>query len=205
MTSIDLSKYSELKKLPLTAEKSSGTKSISDILNAEISFFEKKFGAKEKEAFYSELGLLLSTGVDIKKAFEIIEEDVQDKKHKRLLEQIKNEIINGKSIYEAVGEHTRIFSKYEVQSIKIGEESGKLPEVLIELGLFYKGSIQLKRQIVGVLTYPVVVMCLAVLIVYFMLAYVVPIFSDVFTQTGGELPAITQFLIRLSNKSDVML
>ncbi len=201
MAQIDLAKYSVGTTKSLNLDKTSDRKNLSDVLNTEISFLEKKFAAKEKEAFYSELGLLLSTGVDIKKSFEIIEEDIINKKHKLLLQQIKNDIIGGKSIYQAIEAHSAIFSKYESQSIKIGEESGKLPEVLIELGSFYKSSIQLKRQIVGVLTYPVVVISMAILIVYFMLAYVVPIFSDVFTQTGGELPEITKFLIKLSNKS----
>ncbi|MBA3681210.1 MAG: type II secretion system F family protein [Bacteroidetes bacterium] len=199
MASIDLSKYSEKEKK--TAKKTQSSGGMSDILNTEISFLEKKFGAKEKEGFYSELGLLLSTGVDIKTAFEIIEEDIPNKKHKALLEQIKNDIISGKRIYEAISIHVKIFSKYEAQSIKIGEETGKLAEVLKELGAFYESSIKLKRQIVGVLTYPIVVISMAILIVYFMLSFVVPIFSDIFTQTGGELPAITQFLIKLSNKS----
>jgi type IV pilus assembly protein PilC len=206
MNSIDLSKYSEFKGTVIQRESNVTKKrGLNEILNTEISLFEKKFGPKEKEAFYSELGLLLSTGIDIKKSFEIIEEDLKNKKHKQLLEQIKNDIINGSSIFEAVSIHGKIFSTYEIQSIKIGEESGKLPEVLNELGLFYKSGIQLKRQIVGVLTYPVVVISLAILIVYFMLAYVVPIFSDVFSQTGNELPAVTQFIIRLSNKSDIIL
>lgn len=201
MASIDLSKYSEKEKVKTPAKKQEGSGRVSDILNTEISFFEKKFGAKEKEGFYSELGLLLSTGVDIKTAFEIIEEDIPNKKHKALLEQIKNDIISGKRIYEAISIHEKIFSKYEAQSIKIGEETGKLAEVLKELGAFYESSIKLRRQIIGVLTYPIVVISMAILIVYFMLSFVVPIFSDIFTQTGGELPAITQFLIRLSNKS----
>jgi len=204
MATIDLAKYSVQEKTSVS-KKETGTKAgISDILNKEISFLEKKFGPKEKEGFYSELGLLLSTGVDIKTAFEIIEEDIPNKKHKAILEQIKNDIINGKSIYEAVGLHDKTFSKYEVQSIKIGEETGKLPEVLKELGSFYESSIKLRRQIVGVLTYPVVVICIAILIVYFMLTFVVPIFSDMFTQTGRELPEITQFLIKVSNKSSLI-
>lgn len=201
MASIDLSKYSEKEKVKKPPRKAKNTGGISDVLNTEISFLEKKFGAKEKEGFYSELGLLLSTGVDIKTAFEIIEEDVPNKKHKALLEQIKNDIISGKRIYEAISIHEKIFSKYESQSIKIGEETGQLAEVLKELGTFYESSIKLRRQIIGVLTYPIVVISMAILIVYFMLSFVVPIFSDIFTQTGGELPAITQFLIKLSNKS----
>jgi type IV pilus assembly protein PilC len=202
LAQLDLSKYSNQppqKNKSLPAKKEGG--GFSDLMNTEIKFFEKKFGAKEKEAFYSELGLLLSTGVNIKTAFEIIEEEVANKKHKQLLESIKNNIIKGKNIYEAVGEYPNVFTKYEVQSIKIGEETGKLSEVLKELGAFYLSSIKLKRQIVGVLTYPVVVISMAIIIVYFMLSFVVPVFSDIFTQTGGELPQLTQFLIKLSNKS----
>jgi type IV pilus assembly protein PilC len=204
LASIDLSKYSEKETKKVSKSMAKNKSGISEILNTEISFFEKQFGAKEKESIYSELGLLISTGVDIKTAFEIIEEDIPNKKHKALLEKIKNDIISGKRIYEAFGEHDKIFSKYEVQSIKIGEESGKLADVLKELGAFYESSIKLRRQIVGVLTYPVVVTSMAILTVYFMLSFVVPIFSDIFTQTGGELPAITQFLIKLSNKSSMI-
>jgi type IV pilus assembly protein PilC len=185
----------------LQATRDEDKKAVRDLLHREVAFFEKKFGAKEKEAFYSELGLLLSTGVDIKTAFEIIEEDIPNKKHKALLEQIKNDIISGKRIFEAVSCHEKIFSRYEAQSVKIGEETGKLAEVLKELGLFYASGIKLRRQIIGVLTYPVVVIGMAILIVYFMLSFVVPVFSDIFTQTGGELPQITQLLIKISNKS----
>ncbi|MBL7932145.1 MAG: type II secretion system F family protein [Bacteroidia bacterium] len=203
VASIDISKYSTQHKASSVSTQTEG-KGIAELLNKEISLFEKKFGAKEKEAFYSELGLLLSTGVDIKTAFEIIEEDIPDKKHRAMLEQIKNNIIGGKRIFEAVSAFSKVFSNYECQSIKIGEETGKLPEVLKELGSFYQSSIKLRRQIVGVLTYPVVVISMAILIVYFMLSFVVPIFSDIFSQSGGQLPELTQFLIRVSNKSGLI-
>ncbi len=204
MATIDLEKYSVERRAMVSKKETGGKSLIPDILNKEISFLEKKFGPKEKESFYSELGLLLSTGVDIKTAFEIIEEDIPNKKHKFLLEKIKTDIINGKNIYVAVGQHGNVFSKYEIQSIKIGEETGKLPEVLKELGAFYEASIKLRRQIVGVLTYPIVVICIAILIVYFMLSFVVPIFSEMFTQTGRALPEITQFLIKVSDQSSLI-
>jgi type IV pilus assembly protein PilC len=200
MSGIDLTKYSVEEK----SGSSTGSKGLADLMSREITLFEKEFGPKEKEAFYSELGLLLSTGVDIKTAFEIIEEDIQNKKHKALLKTIKNDIISGKRIYEALDTHEKTFSKYEIQSVKIGEETGKLSEVLTELGTFYESGIKLRRQIVGVLTYPVVVISIAILIVYFMLSFVVPIFSDIFTQTGGQLPAITQFLISMSDHAPVL-
>lgn len=201
MAGIDISKYSQETTFVRNVSEKKNERGVADLLNREIKFFEKKFGAKEKESFYSELGLLLSTGVDIKTAFEIIEEDIAEKKHKHMLENIKNSIIGGKRIFEAVSVYEKVFSNYEMQSIKIGEETGKLPEVLKELGGFYESSIKLRRQIVGVLTYPIVVISMAILIVYFMLSFVVPIFSDIFAQNGGQLPELTQFLIRVSNKS----
>lgn len=208
MSSIDLSKYqtkktdsSETKK---TESKESGLEKLSDALNKDISLFEKKFGAAQKEAFYSELGLLLSSGIDIKTAIEIIEEQLKVKKHKAILSEIKEDIISGKSVWESVSKHPKTFSVYEYQSIKIGEESGKLPEVLIELGKFYTSAIKLRRQVIGTLTYPVVVMVMSVLIVQFMLSFVVPMFSDIFKHTGAELPATTQLLIKLSAKSGLI-
>jgi type IV pilus assembly protein PilC len=201
LASIDISKYSARTVTAERSEEVSLSSNMSKILQSEIKLFEKKFGQKQKEWLYTEIGLLLSAGVDIKTAFEIIENETADKKHKMLIVQIKNDVISGSSIAQALSKHNNIFTNYECQSVKIGEETGKLPEVLNELGKFYNGAIKLRRQIIGTLTYPLIVISLAILIVYFMLSFVVPMFSDIFKQTGGQLPATTQFLISVSNKS----
>ena len=207
MSSIDLSKYkTEPNKKMATPNdpKDSLTEKLSHILSTDIALFDKKFGAKQKEAFYSELGLLLSSGIDIKTALEIIEDQLKVKKHKAILEQIKDDIISGQSVWEAICKHPKTFTTYEYQSIKIGEESGKLPDVLIELGKFYTSAIKLRRQIIGTLTYPVVVLTMSILIVQFMLSFVVPMFSDIFKHTGTELPMATQLLIKISAKSGLI-
>ncbi|MDP1803211.1 MAG: type II secretion system F family protein [Bacteroidota bacterium] len=207
MASIDLSKYSQRSvtyaKAKVDKSTSEGS-SISKLLNTEIKLFEKKFNQKQKEWFYTELSLLLSAGVDIKSAFEIIEQETSIKKHQTLISGIKNDIISGRSIAEALQKHSKIFTNYECQSVKIGEETGKLGEVLNELGLYYTSAIKLRRQIIGTLTYPIIVISLAICIVYFMLSFVVPMFGDIFKQTGGQLPATTQFLINVSNKSSLI-
>lgn len=206
MATIDLSKYpktgiSGKKTLPGNGN---GENTLSKVLNFEIKVFDKKFDAKQKEWFYSELGLLISAGVDIKTGFEIIELETENKKHRELITQLKNDIVSGKSIADALLLHPKIFSNYECQSIRIGEETGHFAEVLNELGKYYEASVKLKRQIVGTLTYPVIVITLAILIVYFMLSFVVPMFGDIFKQTGGQLPATTQFLIKVSKKSSLI-
>ena len=208
MSSIDLSKYQqkpEASKGSANTEPGlSGLEKLSDALSKDITLFEKKFGQTQKEAFYSELGLLLSSGIDIKTSLEIIEDQLKVKKHKAILEQIKDDIISGQSVWEAIHKHPKTFSVYEYQSIKIGEESGKLPEVLIELGKFYTSTIKLRRQVISTLTYPIVVLTMSVLIVQFMLSFVVPMFSNIFKHTGAELPMTTQLLIKVSAKSGLI-
>lgn len=207
MSSLDLSKYQnkpEKKAAPASQEGSSLSEKLSESLSQDIAFFDKKFGQNQKEAFYSELGLLLSSGIDIKTALEIIEDQLKVKKHKEILSQIKDDIISGNAVWEAIHKHPKTFTVYEYQSIKIGEESGKLPEVLIELGKFYTSAIKLRRQVISTLTYPVVVLVMSILIVQFMLSFVVPMFSDIFKHTGAELPATTQLLIKVSAKSGLI-
>jgi len=189
MSSIDLSKFQKKPEAQSSPEnnkpKESGLEKLSDTLSKDIELFDKKFGQTQKEAFYSELGLLLSSGIDIKTSLEIIEEQLKVKKHKAILAQIKEDIISGQAVWEAIHKHPKTFSVYEYQSIKIGEESGKLPEVLIELGKFYTSAIKLRRQVISTLTYPVVVLTMSVLIVQFMLSFVVPMFTDIFKHTGA--------------------
>lgn len=204
MSSLDLSKYQIKAPKPKTdniVTENSVAEKLSSALNTEITLFEKKFGNEHKEAFYSELGLLLSSGIDIKTAFDIIEEQLKVKKHQLMIQQIKNDVISGSSVWEAVYKHPKVFTNYEYQSIKIGEETGKLPEVLMELGKFYTSAIKLRRQVISTLTYPVVVLSMSVLIVQFMLSFVVPMFTDIFKHTGAELPYMTQVLISVSKQS----
>lgn len=208
MSSLDLSRYQQPKpgKKPAgsTEEGSSLSEKLSDTLSRDIAFFDKKFGQAQKEAFYSELGLLLSSGIYIKTALEIIEDQMKVKKHREIIVQIKDDIISGNAVWEAIHKHPKTFSVYEYQSIRIGEESGKLPEVLMELGKFYTSAIKLRRQVISTLTYPVVVLVMSVLIVQFMLSFVVPMFSDIFKHTGADLPATTQLLIKVSAKSGLI-
>jgi len=157
----------------------------------------KPFGDKEKVSFYKELGSLLEAGVDFKRALEILAEQQVNDKHKERIETIKNDIIGGKPLYEAMRD-IGVFSPYEYFSVKIGEESRSLNGVLPELYQYFERKIQLRRQLTSVLMYPAFVLLLTFGVLYFMMNYVVPMFSTVFKQFGRELPALTQKIIYLS-------
>lgn len=90
------------------------------------------------------------------------------------------------------------FSLYEVFSLQIGEETGKLIEVLRDLAKYYQSKIKQRRKIVSALTYPCIVLSTSLGAVFFMLKFVVPMFGDVFKRFGGHLPWITEKIIGIS-------
>ncbi|MEM1001896.1 MAG: type II secretion system F family protein, partial [Bacteroidota bacterium] len=84
------------------------------------------------------------------------------------------------------------------QSLKIGEETGNLTEITEQLGEFYARKNEQKKQIVNALTYPGIIITTAIMVVIFMLNFVVPMFTDIFKQQNVELPAITVFVVGIS-------
>lgn len=184
------------------AKKSSNSFSL-DFLNKEFSF-SKKIGAKQREALYKDLYTLLSASVDFRTALDILANQQKKKVIKNLILDIKEQIINGRSFHEAL-KQTGNFSAYEYFSIKIGEETKKLPLVLMELHKYFKRQIKLRKQIVSVITYPAFVLTLTVGVLYFMLSYVVPMFKSVFNQFDADLPDLTKNIIALSEKFPTIL
>ena len=188
----------DIRKLKKKSTEKSDGFSLFELLNKDISFSSNKLNDKKKEAFYHELGILFSAGVDIKSALELIEEEQTKPKEKALFATIKERVIAGGSLSEAIKESGK-FSNYEYYSIQIGEETGKLPLVLHELAGFYLNKIKQSRQIVSALSYPVLVLATSVGAILFMMNYIVPMFADIFKRFGGDLPWITSFILSISN------
>jgi len=170
---------------------------LNELLKKDIQLFPKKLGDKQKEHFYSSLNTLFVSGIDIKTSLEIILEENTKEKYRDIYSKLKEEVINGDSLSEAMIK-SKQFSPYEYQSIVIGEESGRLPIVLNELARYYTNKIKQRRQITSALTYPILVLFTALTAIIFMMNFIVPMFVDVFKRFGGELPKLTQFIVKLS-------
>ncbi|WP_437921199.1 type II secretion system F family protein [Sphingobacterium sp. LRF_L2] len=205
MPKVDISSY---KKKNVTAVRNAGTVGdtqkggdIMAFLNKDISFGSGQLSDKKKEEFYLEFSTLLLSGIDIRTAFDLVLVDQKNSKDSKIFTDIKENVVKGSTLSNAIQQSGK-FSTYEFQSIRIGEETGKLGEVLKELALYYKSKISQRRKIVSALTYPIIVLCTSLGAVFFMLKFVVPMFADVFTRFGGDLPWITAFILRVSNFID---
>ncbi|MCH2229631.1 MAG: type II secretion system F family protein [Crocinitomicaceae bacterium] len=167
------------------------------------SFFQKEitlskgFPDKSKEEFYKEFSSLLVSGIDIQRTLTILIEEQSKEKVVGILETMLEKLIKGSSLSKAMSE-SKHFSAYEFQSVKIGEETGRLQNILAHLSEYYSNKVKLRRQLISVFTYPVFVILITIGVLYFMLNSVVPMFEDVFDQFGQELPYLTQKIILVS-------
>lgn len=183
------------KQRPVQKSDSSG---LLAFFNRDIKLFSSGMNDRKKERFYSELHVLLTAGVDIRTAFELLESEAEKNEEKLLYTSILNAIVSGATLPEAV-ERTGKFSSYEFYSLRIGEESGRMSAVLKDLGHYFTKKIKQKRKVTSALSYPVIVMAVAFLAVGFMLRFVVPMFADMLARFGTELPAITGYIIAASD------
>lgn len=192
----NLSKESSEKKVTVSGRSKTD---LTAIFQTDISFpWQKQLKEKYKEAFYYELGTLIQAGVDVKNALEIIGSSIKDKKYGITIKSLEERLISGLSLSEAMQSDGQ-FNDYEISCIRIGEETGRMEEIVVELSKFYGKKIKNKRKLISSLSYPIIVLITAFGAVFFMLQIVVPMFADVFKQFGGELPWLTQQVVKLSD------
>jgi type IV pilus assembly protein PilC len=157
----------------------------------------KRFKDKIKEHFFSELSLLLEAGIDLNTALGLLLKGAGKESEKKVLSAVTQALLKGGSFYEAIKSSGK-FSRYDSQSIKIGEETGELPVILTELADYYGRKIRQKRLIIKAVSYPLIVLLTAIGALAFMLTFVVPMFEDIFSRSNNELPLFTQYIIKMS-------
>ena len=168
------------------------------ILDREIKLFPSRVSDKEKEIIYRQLATLQKSGVDIKSSFEILFEQVKRKTTKDKLRALLDEIVKGRTLSEAMAQYDD-FTAYEVFSLKIGEETGKLTLVMEKLTEYFENKIAQRRQVVSTLSYPVLIMLTSFGAVSFMIFFIIPMFEEVFMRFKGDLPALTKTVIAFAD------
>jgi len=167
-----------------------------DKINKDVTF-GKTLNDKAKQQFYAEFHSLLDAGMDIQRSMNIIIEEQTKKKKIELFAAIHDDLVGGNSFSDALKKSNE-FTPYEYQSIKIGEESGRLKTVLFQLHEYYHNKVKLRKHLTSVFTYPAFVFLITIGVLYFMLNTVVPMFQEVFQQFGQELPWLTKKIIFIS-------
>lgn len=158
---------------------------------------ENRLSDSAKEAFYTELHALLTAGLDFSNAFQLLAECANDRRIRFLVESIYNEIVCGRTLAGAMA-HNKVFEPLEWGVINIGDETGRLTEALSFLSEYFRNKVAQRRMISSAISYPFIVLCTAIIVVIFMLLIVVPMFEEVYSRMGRELPVLTQWVVSFS-------
>lgn len=164
----------------------------------------KRIKDSKKEMLFSELHSLLTSGLSFSRSFELL---IRGEKHRNELlhlQNIYNGVLQGESLWKSM-EMSGGFVALDCGVIRIGEETGGLDRALSFLGDYYRKKIARRRMLSGALSYPLIVMFTAVIVLVFMLAVVVPMFEQVYVRMGGELPGLTRMVIAFSSAFPVFL
>jgi general secretion pathway protein F/type IV pilus assembly protein PilC len=155
---------------------------------------------KELSKLFNVLGLYLKATIPLITAINLTKNQTSNIKLIKFLDFLQKEIKEGQTFYLAIESQKFIkIPKYVINSIKVGEESGKLSVVLIEMAKFLKEEEKLLSKTTQALVYPLFIVMVSIFLVSFMLTTVVPKIVKVFENLNQKLPPITEFVINLSN------
>ncbi|PYI91167.1 MAG: pilus assembly protein PilC [Verrucomicrobia bacterium] len=165
---------------------------------------KKTWSVKETDLvlFTRQLSTMIEAGISLVQALTALYDQCDPKRQKSLrhiISDVITRVQGGETFHESIAKHPRVFDRLFVSMVKAGEHGGLLAEILDRLAGFLEASARLRKKVKSAMTYPVIVICIAMAITTFLIVKVVPIFGEIFKDFGSKLPAPTQFLIDVSD------
>jgi type IV pilus assembly protein PilC len=159
----------------------------------------KKVRLNDLVVFTRQFATMINAGLPIVRALYVLSEQTDNKKLKETVNDVRKQVEAGLALSEALEKHPKVFSRLYVEMVRAGEIGGILDDVLLRVASQLEKDQDIRRKVKSAMTYPVVVLVLAVLAASFMLIFIVPIFARMFEDLGGQLPLPTRIAMGLSN------
>lgn len=161
--------------------------SFSRIRNAEIIMFSRQ------------MALLLEAGTDIVTSLDLLQEQTDNQTLRTIIGEVASDIRAGSALSLALSKHPRAFSSMYYRAIAAGEQGGNLEVVLRQMAAHIDKAAKTDKQIKSALTYPFIVILVAIVVVMILITFVLPAFTKMYDQFGVELPLITRILIGITD------
>ena len=159
----------------------------------------KAIKPKSLQIFSRQFATMIEAGLNVVAALVILEEQTEDKYLAAVIHELRADVEGGLLLSQAMGRHPKVFSRLFVAMVEAGEAAGILDTVLDRVAIQIEKETSLKRRVRGALIYPILVLGFACLVLTAMLLFLVPIFTRIYTQLGGQLPMLTQIVVHASN------
>jgi type IV pilus assembly protein PilC len=159
----------------------------------------KKIKAKSLQIFSRQFATMIEAGLNVVTALVILEEQTEDRKLAAVIAELRADVEAGLLLSEAMARHPRVFSRLFIAMVEAGEAAGILDVVLDRVAYQIEKETKIKRRVKGAMMYPIMVLTFATLVLIGMLLFLVPIFVNIFSQLGGDLPMLTQIVVKASD------
>ncbi|UCG91043.1 MAG: type II secretion system F family protein [candidate division WOR-3 bacterium] len=164
-----------------------------------ITLFGGRVSTRALGVFTRQFSTMLNAGLPLLSCLEILAKQTESPALRRVLVEVRGDVEGGLSLADALRRQPRIFNNLYVNMVESGETGGALDVILSRLATYLEKSAALMRKIRGAMIYPIIISLVAIGAIAVMLLFVIPIFAKMFAGVGAELPAMTQFVIGLSN------
>lgn len=158
----------------------------------------RKVNEQALTVFSRQFATMINAGLAMVRCLDILSEQTEDKKLQSTLVQVRRDVEGGSTLSNALGKHPTVFSTLYISMVKAGEMGGVLDEVLERLAGFMEKDFGLKKKVKSALTYPVVILVMALGIVFFLVTYILPTFVQLFEGMSLQLPLPTRILIAIT-------
>ena len=180
------------------AGRGAGLAALTEGLKASLPQVTRGVSLETLLLFTGQLAAMLAGGLHLARILSALASETTNKRFRRVLDDVRDTITAGSSFADALGLHPHIFDRLYVAVVRAGELSGSLPVVLDALTIYLEKSAQLRRKVVGAVTYPAVILAVAAGMVFTMIVFLVPVFEGVYARANTALPAPTRLLIAVS-------
>lgn len=180
---------------PVHVEEVAGHK----VSSLKLPTFSRKINASDRIQFAKNLAVMIEAGLPITRSLSVMEKQARKEPLRKVLVDLNACIGRGEALSVAMEKHPEMFSRLFLSMVKAGEESGSLTASLRAIGNQLEKAHQLTKKIRGAMIYPIIIVCIMILITVLMLIFVVPTISGVFKEMDVQLPLMTRFIIGLSD------
>ena len=160
----------------------------------------KKVKPKTLQIFSRQFATMIEAGLNVVSSLVILEEQTDDPYFALVIREIRADVEGGLLLSQALSRHPKIFTRLYVAMVEAGEAAGILDTVLDRVALQIEKETQIKRRVKGAMMYPTMVMIFATLVLIGLLMFLVPVFVNIFAQLNGQLPTLTQWVVKASDQ-----
>ena len=187
----------ELRRKGFTVLRLEEKRSLPDF--KEILAASKRIKARDKAVFARQFATMINAGLAVLRALYILEAQTENSRLTTIIKAVREDVEAGMPLSDAMAKHPAAFDRLYVSMVRAGEAGGALDQTLNRLATQLEKDDSLRRSIKAAMTYPILIAGFAILVMIGMLLFIIPIFSSMYKDLGGELPSLTRMMMGISN------